>query len=58
MTNIRTMVRGAYDLQKLRIQTGNRIVVNFKDLQFFNGLPYFAISVAAFHIGLFIDESY
>ena len=30
MTNIRTMVRGAYDLQKLRIQTGNRIVVNFK----------------------------
>ena len=29
-TNIRVMVRGAYDLQKLRIQTGNRIVVNFK----------------------------
>jgi hypothetical protein len=24
------MVRGAYDLQKLRIQTGNRIVANFK----------------------------
>lgn len=29
-SNIRVMVRGAYDLQKLRIQTGNRIVVNFK----------------------------
>ncbi len=29
-SNIRTMVRGAYDLQKLRIQTGNRIVGNFK----------------------------
>jgi hypothetical protein len=27
---IRTMVRGAYDLQKLRIQVGNRIVANFK----------------------------
>lgn len=28
--NIRTIVRGAYDIQKLRIQTGNRIVANFK----------------------------
>lgn len=28
--NIRTMVRGAYDLQKLRIQMGNRIVGNYK----------------------------
>lgn len=28
--NLRTIVRGAYDLQKLRIQTGNRIVGNFK----------------------------
>lgn len=28
--NLRTIVRGAYDLQKLRIQTGNRIVANFK----------------------------
>lgn len=28
--NIRTMVRGVYDLQKLRIQTGNRIVMNYK----------------------------
>jgi len=27
---IRAMVRGAYDIQKLRIQTGNRIVANFK----------------------------
>lgn len=27
---IRQMVRGAYDIQKLRIQTGNRIVINFK----------------------------
>jgi hypothetical protein len=27
---VRTMVRGAYDLQKLRIQMGNRIVANFK----------------------------
>ena len=27
---LRTMVRGAYDLQKLRIQTGNRIAGNFK----------------------------
>lgn len=30
MSNIRTMVRGAYDIQKLRIQMGNRIVMNFK----------------------------
>jgi hypothetical protein len=29
-SNVRIMVRGAYDLQKLRIQTGNRIVANFK----------------------------
>jgi len=28
--NLRTIVRGAYDIQKLRIQTGNRIVGNFK----------------------------
>jgi len=28
--NLRTAVRGAYDLQKLRIQMGNRIVGNFK----------------------------
>lgn len=27
---IRPMVRGAYDLQKLRISTGNRVVANFK----------------------------
>lgn len=27
---IRTMVRGAYDLQKLRIQMGNRVTANFK----------------------------
>lgn len=27
---LRVMVRGAYDLQKLRVMTGNRIVVNFK----------------------------
>ncbi len=27
---IRTIVRGAYDIQKLRIQTGNRIVAQFK----------------------------
>ncbi len=30
MSNIRTLVRGAYDVQKLRIQMGNRIVGNFK----------------------------
>ena len=29
-TNIKVMVRGAYDVQKLRIQMGNRIVANFK----------------------------
>jgi len=28
--DLRVMVRGAYDLQKLRIQMGNRIVTNFK----------------------------
>lgn len=28
--NIRTIVRGAYDIQKLRIQSGNRIVANHK----------------------------
>ena len=27
---LKSMVRGAYDIQKLRIQTGNRIVGNFK----------------------------
>lgn len=27
---LRTLVRGAYDIQKLRIQSGNRIVGNFK----------------------------
>lgn len=30
MSNIKVMVRGAYDIQKLRIQMGNRIVCNFK----------------------------
>lgn len=30
MSNLRTIVRGAYDIQKNRIQTGNRIVGNFK----------------------------
>jgi hypothetical protein len=30
MSNIKTMVRGAYDIQKLRIMTGNRLVGNFK----------------------------
>ena len=30
MSNLKTLVRGAYDLQKLRIQMGNRIVGNFK----------------------------
>ncbi len=29
-SNLKTMVRGAYDIQKLRIQIGNRIVGNFK----------------------------
>jgi hypothetical protein len=28
--NLRTMVRGAYDIQKLRVQMGNRIVGTFK----------------------------
>lgn len=28
--NLRVIVRGAYDVQKLRIQMGNRIVANFK----------------------------
>ena len=28
--NLKSIVRGAYDLQKLRIQTGLRIVCNFK----------------------------
>lgn len=30
MSTIRTMVRGVYDIQKLRIQMGNRIVMNYK----------------------------
>jgi len=30
MSNIKTLVRGVYDLQKLRIMMGNRIVGNFK----------------------------
>ncbi len=30
MSNIKTMVRSAYDLQKLRIQMGNRITMQFK----------------------------
>lgn len=30
MSNIKTMVRGAYDIQQLRVQMGNRIVGNFK----------------------------
>lgn len=30
MSTIKTMVRGAYDVQQLRIQMGNRIVANFK----------------------------
>lgn len=29
-SNLKTIVRGAYDVQKLRIQMGNRIVGNFK----------------------------
>ena len=29
-SNLKTIVRGAYDIQKLRIQMGNRIVGNFK----------------------------
>jgi hypothetical protein len=30
MSSITTMVRGSYDIQKLRIMTGNRLVGNFK----------------------------
>jgi len=30
MSNIKTMTRGTYDLQKLRVSTGNRLVGNFK----------------------------
>ena len=30
MSNLKTIVRGAYDIQKNRIQTGNRLVANFK----------------------------
>ena len=30
MSNLKTLVRGAYDIQKLRIQMGNRLVGNFK----------------------------
>lgn len=30
---LRSMVRGAYDLQKLRIQAGNRIVANYRSRQ-------------------------
>jgi hypothetical protein len=30
VSNLRVMVRGAYDVQKLRVQVGNRIVANFK----------------------------
>ncbi len=30
MSNLKTIVRGAYDIQKNRIQTGNRLVNNFK----------------------------
>ena len=30
MSDIKIMVRGAYDIQKLRIMMGNRIVANFK----------------------------
>lgn len=29
-TNIRPLVRGAYDIQKIRIEMGNRLVANFK----------------------------
>ena len=29
-TTIRAMVRGMYDIQKLRIQCGNRVTGNFK----------------------------
>lgn len=30
VSNLKVLVRGAYDVQKLRIQMGNRIVANFK----------------------------
>ena len=30
MSELRTLVRGIYDIQKLRIQMGNRLVSNFK----------------------------
>lgn len=30
INNIKVLVRGSYDIQKLRIQTGNRMVANFK----------------------------
>ena len=30
MSNLKTIVRGAYDIQKNRIQNGNRVVGNFK----------------------------
>jgi len=30
MSNLKIMVRGAYDMQKMRIQMGNRIVSNYK----------------------------
>ena len=30
MSNLKTLVRGAYDIQKLRIQMGNRVVGNWK----------------------------
>ena len=30
MSNIRTLVRGIYNIQKLRVQMGNRLVGNFK----------------------------
>ena len=30
MSNLKILVRGAYDIQKLRIQMGNRLVGNFK----------------------------
>ncbi len=29
-SNLKTLVRGAYDIQKLRIQMGNRIAANFR----------------------------
>ena len=30
MSDLRTLVRGIYNIQKLRIQMGNRLVGNFK----------------------------